>query len=262
MKILLLLATAASLGATAAFADDFDDVLRTFFSYLDKDGDDAVSVEELTTLADELNLRTYLNDKSIKSLFNRLDTNQDRHISYEDFDGLIGLFLNRIFQGVLSTGRSVDRDNNGQLSLGEAKEALTSGTVTVNDRRVSNGKLTGKLDAEWPKLMRSFDKNNDDEISLDEVKDAVKDVVEEAIRTVDTDRDEKMSLEELKNIVDPDTLPDTVMKIIDEDGDGQFSYAEFKKEAENRNPHRIYRVTWLPRPTAAAAEPRWSGRPT
>ena len=138
------------------------------------------------------------------------------------------------FQGVLSTGRSVDRDNNGQLSLGEAKEALTSGTVTVNDRRVSNGKLTGKLDAEWPKLMRSFDKNNDDEISLDEVKDAVKDVVEEAIRTVDTDRDEKMSLEELKNIVDPDTLPHTVMKIIDEDGDGQFSYAEFKKEAENR----------------------------
>ena len=77
---------------------DFDDVLRTFFSYLDKDGDDAVSVEELTTLADELNLRTYLNDESIKSLFNRLDTNQDRHISYEDFDGLIGLFLNRIFQ--------------------------------------------------------------------------------------------------------------------------------------------------------------------
>jgi len=251
MKILLLLATVASLGATAAFATfaatldvaDTDDLLE-FFSYLDEDGDDAVSVEELTTLADELNLRTYLNDESIKSLFNRLDMNQDRHISYEDFDGLIGFFLNWMFQGVLS---AVDRDYNGQLSLSEAKEALTSGTVTVNGLRVSNRKLTGKLDAEWPKLMQRFDKNNDYEISLDEVIDAVKDVVEKAIRAVDTDGDEKMSLEELKNVADPDTLPDRVMKIIDEDGDGQLSYAEFKKEVENRNPHRIIRVAFTPR---------------
>ena len=130
----------------------------------------------------------------------------------------------------------VDRDNNGQLSLSEAKEALKlAGRPPPRDPpRLSNGELTDQLDDLWPKLMKSLDKNNDDEISLDEVKDAVKDVVEEAIRAVDIDGDEKVSLEELKNIADPDTLPDTVMKIIDEDGDGHFSYAEFKKDAEDR----------------------------
>ena len=126
----------------------------------------------------------------------------------------------------------VDRDNNGQLSLSEAKEALK--LAPRGPPRLSDGELTDQLDDLWPKLMKSLDKNNDDEISLDEVKDAVKDVVEEAIRAVDIDGDEKVSLEELKNVADPDTLPDTVMKIIDEDGDGHFSYAEFK-EAQGLN---------------------------
>ena len=107
MRILLLLATVASLGATAALDEaldealyeaDIDDLLRPYFSYLDKDGDHAVSVEDLTTLANELNLRTVLNDENLKSVFDSLDWNQDSRISYEDFDRLIGLYLNSIFQ--------------------------------------------------------------------------------------------------------------------------------------------------------------------
>ena len=237
MKIILLLGTISSFGATVASAAALDeaatdDLLRPYFSHLDKDGDGTVSLEDLRTLSGELNLRAYLNDENIKSVFNGADMNGDGHIGYEDFDLYLGLALDSMFQGLL---REVDRDNNRQIGLGEAKEALKA---NYREMDLPSGleDLNDELDAELPKLIKSLDKNDDDQISLAEVKDAVKEVVQEAIRTVDTDGDDKISLEELKNIADPDTLPDKVMKIVDEDGDGQFSYTEFKNEVEDQDP--------------------------
>ena len=226
MRIILLLVTISSFGATAASAAALDEAATDdLFSTLDKDGDGTVSLEDLRTLSGELNLRTYLNDENIKSVFN----GADGHIGYEDFDLYLGLALDGMFQGLL---REVDRDNNRQIGLGEAKEALKA---NYREMDLPSGleDLNDELDAELPKLIKSLDKNDDDQISLAEVKDAVKDVVQEAIRAVDTDGDDKISLEELKNIADPDTLPDKVMKIIDENGDGQFSYTEFKNEVED-----------------------------
>ena len=61
-------------------------------------------------------------------------------------------------------------------------------------------------------------------------------VIQEAIQTVDTDGDKVIWLVELKRVANPDTLPDTVMRVIDEDGDGRFTYTEFKDEAEEKDP--------------------------
>ena len=242
MGNLLLLITIVSLGTTTTFAASLngaatDDLLRPYFSHLDKDGDGTVSLEDLRTLSGELNLRTYLSDENIKSVFNGADMNGDGHIGYEDFDLYLGLALDSMFQGLL---REVDRDNNRQIGLGEAKEALKANyremDLPSGLGRQSFEDLNDELDAELPKLIKSLDKNDDDQISLAEVKDAVREVIQEAIRTVDTDGDDKISLEELKNIADPDTLPATVMKIVDENGDGHFSYAEFKNEAKDQDP--------------------------
>ena len=75
--------------------------------------------------------------------------------------------------------------------------------------------------------MKSLDKDNDREISLYEMKDTVKDFLQMALHVVDTDGDDKVSLEELKHIANPDTLPETLMSVFDENGDGDLSYKEF-----------------------------------
>ena len=233
MRLLLLLVTVTSLGVIAAFPatlngaskDDIEMQMRLLFSQLDKDGNDVVTLEELKSMFNKLNLQAYLNDENFKSVFNRLDMNKDRRISLEDFYGLIGSLDIML--------RTVDRDNNGQLSRNEVKEAMKPYYGKTELQGLS---LEDMLDADWPNMIKSLDKNDDNEISMGEVQDAVTDVVQGAIRAVDIDGDDRVSLEELKNLADLDKLPDIYMKVIDENGDGQYSYSEFKDQAEEKDP--------------------------
>ena len=89
--------------------------------------------------------------------------------------------------------------------------------------------LQKEIDDVWAKLIKRLDKDYDNQISLHEIKEIMRDFVQLAIRAVDMDGDDKNSFEELKHIVNPDTLPETLMSLFDENSDGELSYTEFKQ---------------------------------
>merc|ERR1712037_522721 len=68
-------------------------------------------------------------------------------------------------------------------------------------------------------------------INRAEANDAVKKAALAAIRAVDEDANGKVSFEELKRVINPDTLPTTIMGTLDKDRDGQFSFDEFRQLA-------------------------------
>ena len=256
MRSLLFLAAVASTTFAAAFYDAVKDaLLRPGFSALDKDGNDAISLEELSNMP---NLRGILNDEDIEAAFNPLDTNKDHHISYDDVDGILDLVLPQLFNEALN---AADKDRNHQISFDEAKGFLKDiyeemdlralkrsvdqgngnnpgeiGALAYLERmdkngdgRLSSEEIGNEFDIYLRGTIKAFDKNNDNQVSLEEVKATVKDVVQKFIDALDRDGDDKISLDEIKYLANPDTLPNTIMKTIDENGDGQFTYNEFKK---------------------------------
>ena len=272
LKSLILLATVISTTFpapvnAAAARDDYDaledGILRALFSSvlvkLDTDGNEVISLEELRTLRDELQLQKYLDDEKVEEVLNQIDANKDHHISYEDLDIPLDMGLTSLFNRALS---AVDRDDNRQVSWGEVEEYLknrievgmglpgltedlgnhTDVAAHIADVAAAFSRLDkdgdGRLSIEelgdlhyvkWHESFKSFDRNGDDQISFDEFKAPIKDIVQRVIHVVDGDGDEKISLEEIKNLANPDTLPDTIMKTIDVNGDGQFTYSEFKE---------------------------------
>ena len=123
MVTIVSAAVTAAFAATLNGASATNDPLRPSFSHLDRDGDDAISVDELRTLInEEFDLPKYLNDESIKSVFNTLDINKDQHIGYDEAMRLyVSLAMDSMFQGLLS---EVDEDRNHKISLQEVKETL------------------------------------------------------------------------------------------------------------------------------------------
>ena len=230
MRSLLILAAVISTTYGSTFQDaallaNGSDSLHHLFSMWDEDGNDAISTEELRNIRDNLNLQRHLTDENIENVLNQIDMNKDRHISYEDVEGILVVGLTAMFDQALG---AVDRDKNRQISLDEAKEFINN-LDKNGEGRLSFGELGNELDADLRAIIKTIDKNNDNQVSFDEVKDTVTDMVQRVIKAVDRDGDEKISLEEMKNLANPDTLPDTVMKTIDENGDGQFTYNEFEK---------------------------------
>jgi len=222
MRILfLLITTAASTYAASVMEVNDGGSLREPFSKLDKNGDDIVSLEELKTALKPLmakiqDLDKKETDKHIKFAFNFLDKNEDGKLSYEDFESHINSFLEYFLS-------SVDNDGNHKISLTEVKTRIGLSRIEMPEQTI---------DDIWLNLMKSLDKNDDNQISLDEMKDIVKVFIQLAVRAVDMDGDDKVSLEELKHIANPDTLPETLMRALDENGDGDYSYTEFKHQLE------------------------------
>ena len=48
------------------------------------------------------------------------------------------------------------------------------------------------------------------------------------IRAVDKDENKKVSFMEVRDVINPDTLPWTILGTLDRDHDGQFSFVEFR----------------------------------
>ena len=223
MRILfLLITTAASTYAASVVEVNDGGSLRHPFSKLDKNGDDIVSLEELKTalklhMAKNQDLDKKETDKKIKFVFNNLDKKKDGKLSYEDFES----HINSALENLTSI---VDNDGNHKISLTEVKTRIGMSRIEIPEQ---------KIDDSWLDLMKNLDKNDDNQISLDEMKDSVKDLIQLAVRAVDMDGDDKVSLEELKHIANPDTLPETLMRALDENGDGDYSYTEFKHQLED-----------------------------
>ena len=197
--------------------------LHYIFTNSDENGDGIFSLEELRTL-----LKPAFGDLS--DVFDRLDRNKDGKLSYEDFES----HINSIFEEprtILEELRSMDTDGNRKISLSEFKTGVKR-TYISGQYKGTQEELEQEIDDGWPKLMKSLGKNNDNQINVDEIKDTVKDVVQMALRAVDTNGDDKVSLEELQHIANPDTLPETLMSIFDENGDGDLSYKEFMQAGD------------------------------
>ena len=213
--------------ATGPYASSVTDgvinaVLRILFSILDRDGDDIFSLEELSNLLKDLNL----SDKRIKSAFVKLDKSKDDKLSYEEVESLSNLALEYGFNNVLS---SVDMNRNRKISLNEIHELTNEWFERLPWAIGLQIALQKEINDVWAKLIKRVDKDSDNEISLDEIKEIVKDVTQMALHTVDMDGNDKVSLEELKHIANPDTLPKTLMSLFDENGDGELSFTEFKQ---------------------------------
>ena len=103
------------------------------------------------------------------------------------------------------------------------------------DGRLSNEELGDLHLVKWHESFKSFDNSGDDQIRLDEFKAPIKDIVHRAIHAVDRDREEKISHEDMKNLANPDTLPDTIMKTIGVNGEGQLTYSKLKKPNTDYN---------------------------
>ena len=166
----------------------------------------------------------------LSDIFDSLDKNKDGKLSYEDFESYINSSLEQKY-GILWNLRYMDTDGNRKISLSEFKTGVKR-TYISGQYKGTQEELEQEIDDGWPKLMKSLGENDDNQINLDEIKDTVKDVVKMALRAVDTDGDDKVSLEELQHIANPDTLPETLMSVFDENGDGDLSYKEFMQAGD------------------------------
>ena len=95
-----------------------------------------------------------------------------------------------------------------------------------------------EISVELRAIFNAFDENDDGLISYYEFDDAVRCVflpcvfVKRAIQSVDKNGDDNISLEELKNLANTDTVHVTIMNTVDVNGDGHFTYNELKNLAD------------------------------
>ena len=209
-----------------------DAILRILFSILDRDGDDIFSLEELRTV-----LKPAFQDlsyKRIESAFNYLDKKRDGKLSCKDFEPHVNSALEYGFQRVLS---SLDTNRNRKISLNEINEITTLANKWLESVLGSwaiglKKAMKKEIDDVWAKLIMRLDNDYDNQLSLHEIKKIVRDIVQLALHAVDTDGDDKVSLEELKHIANPDMLPETLLSLFDENGDGELSYTEFNQAGD------------------------------
>ena len=268
MRILLLFITIATSTDASPLTEAVSDaVLRIAFSILDRDGDDVFSLEELRTALKPLKPALDWTDEDIKYFFDSLDKKKDGKLSYEDFESDINSALKDGFQYVLSSVDKNSNNKIGLNEIKTLENERLEGMLhSYHSRRghrfnrfdmsydyesyrgdyesyrgddgegwiefvapALHKEFEKAIEDVWSKLIKRLDKNDDNQISLDEIEDIVKDSIQMALHAVDRDGDDKVSLEELKHIANPDTLPETLISLFDENSDGELSYEEFKQ---------------------------------
>lgn len=140
------------------------------FSVIDDDGDGSITLKEMTA---HMTKSGYA-EEAVAKIFGKLDINSDGSVSKEEFRaGLVrysplrsapvfgnynSQFLKEIHEDADAVFRSVDRDNNGDISKKELQDHL--------------GRVTKYSDAAIANIFDALDANDDGSISKEELRDA------------------------------------------------------------------------------------------